>query len=333
MVKPVPKLDEDTRLAVAEKALVAWDFQATQIEHIATSENTVFRVDADDGGTYALRIHRPGYHTLSELNAELQWTEALNEAGVDVPKPQLTQEGLGYATVSIPNTDEIRHVGIVEWIDGVPLAKVMKETDDQQTLIGYYDQLGQITAQIHNQAVNWQIPKGFQRHAFDADGFMGAAPFWGPFWEVPQLTDAERKLILQTRSAIHRTLSEYGKQKETYSLIHADLHAYNLLVSDNRLYAIDFDDSGFGWHQYDMAVALYNTQDEPNFEAIRDTFISSYRSLRVIEDSAIELLPMFLLIRPLALLGWLYERPEFNSGERIKRLIALACKQAETFLK
>jgi len=333
MVKPVAKLDVDTRMAVAEQAFEAWDFNATHIEHIATSENTVFRVDTDNSETYALRIHRPGYHTLEELNAELQWTAALSKAGVEVPKPILTSDGRGYTAIPIPKTTEIRYVGLVQWIDGVPLVKAMKETDGQQIHLQYFDQLGRIAAKIHNQAMDWHLPATFQRHAFDADGFMGDAPFWGPFWELPQLTDAERRLILDARSKIYHILSEYGKDCGTYSLIHADLHAHNVLVSDSRLYAIDFDDSGFGWHQYELAVMLYNRQDEPDFEVIQNALISGYRSERAIEDSALELLPVFLLIRPLALLGWLHERPEFDSGERIKRLTALACTQIEDILK
>jgi len=41
----------------------------------------VFRVDSEDGRAYALRVHRPGYHTLAELESEPHWTAALNEAG------------------------------------------------------------------------------------------------------------------------------------------------------------------------------------------------------------------------------------------------------------
>lgn len=162
---------------------------------------------------------------------------------------------------------------------------------------------------------------------------MGDAPFWSPFWDLPELTNAERQLILKARAAIHRTLSEYGKQQRTYSLIHADLHSYNLLVNGTRLYAIDFDDSGFGWHQYELAVSLFHCRDSPHFEKFRDALLSGYRSERALDDAAVELLPMFLLIRALALLGWTHERPEMNRGQRLKNLIPSACVQAEEFFK
>ena len=138
--------------------------------------------------------------------------------------PRLTRDGRGYATVPVPGSTEPRHVGIVEWFEGVTLSSIMAQTPDMQTLALHFDQLGRIAAKIHNQAVRWEIPTDFQRHAFDADGLMGDTPFWGPFWILPELRAAEREHILNARHAIHRTLSDYGKAEGTYSLIHADLH-------------------------------------------------------------------------------------------------------------
>ena len=40
------------------------------------------------------------------------------------------------------------------------------------------------------------------------------------------------------------------------STIHADLHAGNILVRDGGVTVIDVDDAGFGWHVYELAVAL-----------------------------------------------------------------------------
>ncbi len=325
----VQALDRATLRGIAERALNEWDICAVQLELISISENTVFRLDTAAGKTYVLRIHRPGYHNLAELNSEQQWTAALKRAGIGVPLPRLTPEGHGYATIPVPGCREFRHVGIVEWFEGVTLSSIMAQAPDMQTLARHFEQLGRIAARIHNQAVSWEIPEDFQRHAFDADGFMGDAPFWGPFWVLPELKAAEREHILNARRAIHRVLSDYSKEGGTYSLIHADLHPHNLLVNGDQLHVIDFDDSGFGWHQYEIAVALDAYRKPPHFEVARDALIAGYRSERPISDAAIELLPIFLLIRSLALLGWLHERPEHNRGNRVRNLIQSACRQAE----
>jgi Ser/Thr protein kinase RdoA (MazF antagonist) len=309
--------------------LAEWDLGAARIELVSISENSVFRVDTDTGEAYALRIHRPGYHSLTELYAEQQWTAALNRAGIGAPVPKMTRAGGGYATVPLPGSTETRHVGLVRWIDGVSLASILKRESGEQGLKPHFDQLGRFAARIHNQAASWPIPPGFQRHAFDAEGLMGDAPFWGPFWELPELKPSEREHILNARSAIYRTLSDYGKGPESYSLIHADLHPYNVLVDGEKVSIIDFDDAGFGWHLYELAVALFYDQGKPHFETVREALISGYRSERPLDDRDVELLPMFLLIRALVMLGWLHERPEHQEDGRLRKLIRQACDQAE----
>ena len=329
----MPKPENSSSLLLAaEQALDAWNLCATQIECVSISENIVFRVDTESSETYALRLHRPGYHNLAELNAEHQWTLALNRAGIRVPIPKMTRDGRGYVRVYMPMSNETRYAGIVEWFDGVTLDSIIDQSSDKWSIALYFEQLGRIAARIHNQAVNWQIPDGFRRHELDADGLMGTTPFWGPFWDLPELSNAERKLILNTRSSIHHVLSIYGKHQGTYSLIHADLNPRNVVLTNDQLCLIDFDDAGFGWHQYELAVALFSYQDTSYFSTARDALIAGYRSKRALDDMAVELLPMYLLIRALASLGWLQARPELKKGGRKQRLIELACAQADDFV-
>ncbi len=320
---------DDLLRRAAKRALVEWDLSVTKIALISKSENIVFRLDTDMDETYVLRIHRPGYHTLAELNAEQLWTAALNQAGLNVPVPKMTVDGRGYTRVSMPGSAGERHVGIVEWFEGEPLSTVLEQISDTQMHVIYFDQLGRIAARIHNQATEWPIPAGFQRHAFDAEGLMGNAPFWGPFWNLPMLTKAERKRILSARASIYRILSDYGKEQRIYSLIHSDLHPRNLILNGEQLHVIDFDDSGFGWHQYELAVALYHYQDSPHFDLLFKALIEGYRAERPLDDAAVELVSLFLLVRSMVSIGWTYARPELELYGRLPGLITRVCEQAD----
>ena len=318
----------NTLRAVAHLALREWDLEVTAVELISVSENTVFKVETQCGESLVLRVHRPGYHTLDELLSEQLWTAALNEAGVSAPVPRHAADGRGYVSIRAPGTDTHYHVGLAEWVDGKTLNRVIKTDASEATLMFWFERLGQLAARIHNTAVAWPIPKGFQRHALDAHGLMGEAPFWGPFWVLPQLRKAERQQILHARTAIYRILSDYGKTHGTYSLIHADLHPGNLLVHGDQLHIIDFDDTGFGWHPYELAVALFSYWRRPAFEAIHEALIRGYRAVRAFDDVAVELVRLFILVRALALLGWCHERPELDHGDAIAKLIELACTEA-----
>src|SRR4029077_15427119 len=152
---------------------------------------------------------------------------------------------------------ETRYTGLTRWIEGEIVAEVLQRTDDGRGVEQYFAQLGSIMASLHNQASGWSVPATFTRHAFDADGLMGDSPFWGRFWEHDALSDEERRILLATRDLVRGALERYGRDSSMFSMIHADLHQHNVLVDGERLTVIDFDDAGFGWHQYDIAVALY----------------------------------------------------------------------------
>ncbi len=317
---------------VALDVLKQFPIEPGEIALISLSENVTFRVtDLHDGASYVLRLHRPRYHTLDELNSERTWTRALAGAGIIVPEPVATRDGRDYLSVFVPGTGEHRHAGMARWIEGELLAGILEHTNDGFTLEGYFSQLGVIAASIHNQSSGWQPPATFARHSFDADGLMGDAPFWGPFWTHPTLSSAERRLLLDTRGRIRGALERYGQYPATYSLIHADLHPWNVLVEGERLIVIDFDDAGFGWHQYEAAVALYRYRSTPHFAAAERAFLAGYRSTRGMPGEAWALLPMFLLIRGMALIGWYLDRPEIERSQSMRDLIDSVCAQCATF--
>jgi Ser/Thr protein kinase RdoA (MazF antagonist) len=294
-------------------ALNAFPIDAGDLTLVSLAENVTFRVvDRRDGGAYVLRLHRPGYHTLDELVSERAWIRALSGAGVDVPSAVLASDGRDYVPVTIPATGEQRFAGMARWTEGRLLSDVLDETTDHRVVESYFAQLGALTASMHNQASAWPPPPGFRRHALDAEGLMGDAPHWGPFWEHQSLSSGERGLLLDVRGRMHERLARLSRDPSVYSLIHADMHPGNILVDGDRLTVIDFDDAGFGWHQYDIAVVLTYWQTRPNAAEIERAFLDGYRAVRRPPDDASMSISMFRLIRWMASIGWFHQRPELK---------------------
>ena len=125
----------------AERAVSAWSINLAAIELVSLSENAVFRVDATDGARYALRIHRPGYSSLPELESELLWTEALGEAGIDVPAAVRTPDNRGYVSVSTPGWATPRQVGLVGWLDGGTLGHLLEKAPDDSARAQHFAEL------------------------------------------------------------------------------------------------------------------------------------------------------------------------------------------------
>jgi len=324
------QFDPSNLLDTVKRALDPWSLDVLDLTLTSVSENWIFRVDTVKGKTFALRLHRPGYHSFSELLSEQQWIAALHEEGIKVPSYQLSGNLQAYTQVVINELNETRHVSLVEWLEGSTLSKVLDQENDIYAIEAYFNQLGQLAARIHNQACSWRHPPSFQRHALDTEGLVGDASFWYPFWDIPELNQVQRSQMQQIRESLHRKLSDMGKEPEHYSLIHADLHPGNVIVTKGGLVAIDFDDAGFGWHAYELAVALYNYWDKPFFEEARMGLIEGYRSHRKLSVEMVPQLPLFILIRALAIIGWISDRPELNRGDSLTTLIPRALDMAES---
>lgn len=313
--------DALTTQRCAEDALVYWDLAVTALDFVVARENAVFKVTCHDGTAFALRIHRQGYHSLAELESENEWTTALNTAGIDTPRPVPTRMGTAYATVPFGTAGDTRQVGLIEWIDGAPLEQALAASATDPFAL--YADLGSLMAQMHNQAAEWRPGPGFVRHALDAEGLIGDAPWWGPFWDLPEMSDHDKTVIRAARTRMYQALLDYGQRHGTYSLIHADLLPQNVLVYQGRPFVIDFDDAAFGWHQYDMAVALVSLAERPDFAQYVGALVAGYRTMRPIGDDDLALLPMFLTIRELVQIGWLHTRVRFDlvlsSGARLTR--------------
>ncbi len=317
----------DDPIAILEQvkpSLVHWDIQPQAIELASHSENIVYKVIDRDGRKYALRVHRPGYHSLDELNSEQRWTQALNEYGIQVPTAYATAKGDYYAVVDCG--DGLRQVGLIAWLEGQPLKDLIDASSDDSFPLESLTAIGRLCAQMHNQAVQWCLPQSFPCHHWNLGGLMGENPLWGRFWEAPTLSPGERKKITSLRKAAITRLQIYGQQPSTYSVIHADLHESNILVNDSGLAAIDFDDFGFGWHVYDLAVALFKYSEQKNFGSIQQAIIKGYRQYRELSDEDLSLLPFFIQLRNLALIGWKTARPEVGDSDYLPYLIEKACR-------
>jgi Ser/Thr protein kinase RdoA (MazF antagonist) len=321
----------DTFMPAALAALDAFPIEPDALELVSLSENVTYRVvDRRDGVAYALRLHRPWYHTIDELISERVWIRALADAGIAVQAPMRTRDGQEYASVTVPGTGERRFAGLARWTTGRVLAEVLRETVDTRIAERHFEQLGALTASIHDQAARWQPPAGFTRHRLDADGFMGSTPHWGPFWDHQSLSAAERRLMLDTRARLHEALARLEQQPSVYSVIHADMHPGNVLVDGDRLTVIDFDDAAWGWHVYDIAVALLHQQG-PNLAAFEHAYLAGYRSVRRISEQSLKLVPMFRLVRGLAQIGWFHQRPELDRSARLDEMKAGVLEQCLSF--
>jgi aminoglycoside phosphotransferase (APT) family kinase protein len=171
------------------------------------------------------------------------------------------------------------------WTEGRLLSGVLAETGDQRVVETYCPAWRPLrcTSGRRRRRRQFQTPRARRRRS---DGRCAALVLGAP-------------LALPPSVFLHAWLARLGKDASGYSLIHADMHPGNILVDGERLTVIDFDDAGFGWHQYDIAVVLSYWQSKANAAAIERAFLDGYRTTRQLPDDDLTWIPMFRLIR-----GW-----------------------------
>ncbi len=301
---------EEARLdqieTLANRALQSWGISDAGLAIIKHRENTVFKVTTD-GRSYALRVHQVGLHSDEALLSELSWMQALHEGGF--PVPEVIPATNGDLFVISADGEETRRCSLLEWIDGElfnDLGRVEKGM--QAELCERYRRLGALAARLHKQATSWQEPAGFVRHAWDEDGLLGDEPRMGRFWDHPALTSEQRRELLKARIALQGMLKQLGKTQDNYGLIHADFLPDNIIFSEGRLTLIDFDDSGYGWHLYEMATGLFPHIKQPFFDDLVAAYLEGYRNEREFSEEDAEYIPAFLMICGLNYLGWLQKR-------------------------
>src|SRR5215207_2350943 len=138
------------------------------------SENHTYRVDdPGTGSTYALRVHRPGYHTAAEIESELTWIDALRSDGaVDTVRVVSTPAGERVVAVATGGLGA-RNVVLFEWLPGSEPDPEGDEVRDG------FRTLGAVSARMHAHARAWRPPASFTRPRWDYEHTLGACGHWG----------------------------------------------------------------------------------------------------------------------------------------------------------
>lgn len=318
----------------AQDALDHWPQAWGPVSLVKHRENAVFSVHCDKGRRYAVRLHRHGYHSDEALETELAWMADLRQSGLPVPDVVRTRAGHNFCRAVGHDAGE-RQVDLIEWLPGEPVGCSERGMHaSAATAERQMHALGTIMARMHDHAAQWTGLPMAQRHAWDAEGLAGPEPLWGRFWDLPDLAPDERALLVAARDRALAELREFGTGPDRFGLIHADLVPENVLSDGDALFVIDFDDSGFGWHLFDVATALCFTVEQPHHDAMRTALLAGYRTVRPLPHEHEAMLPLFLFLRSTTYLGWMQTRPDTALPDGMAdALIARSMRLARDYLK
>ena len=295
-------------MAFARASLAAYG-RATDssLRLLSLSENATYLVEDDE--PMVLRVHRPGYHSLEAIRSELAWMKALrSETPVDTPELICARDGSDVVTAEVDGA--VLHVDAVTYVPGCT-------AEEDPDAVGF-DELGRLTAIMHDHARHWTAPGGFTRFRWDLETILGPQARWGNWRLAPGLTESDRDWIGRAAADISDRLTEFGCETDRFGLVHADLRLANLMVDPSEpgsgITVIDFDDCGWSWYLADLGAAVSFIEDTPAGERIISEWLTGYLDVGTIAPDHLELIPAFVMMRRIMLTAWIASHFDADSA-------------------
>lgn len=339
MGSPVSRLQH--LITLAESVLAGYDLPGASLTLVSETANAVFHVAVpsgrpqrlletgrtSDGAAYALRLRPPGWHSTQSLAEELQWLLALRrDTDLVVPEPVPACDGTLIQEISDPDTPGPWQGVLFRWVPGERRTETLTPPD--------LERVGTCMARLHQHAaafVTAQHPPPARRARFCdvlawRHGFQPAVAVYSP-----------RDLAVFAVAAqwVQTACQAVEESRHGVGFIHADLHQWNYLFHGEDVRVIDFDDCGWGYYVYDMAVTLTDIDDRNDFAALRHAFLTGYTRIQPLPPGYETSIKPLSAARILFMLQWLLGRshPEpWAWGEaymrsavgRLERLLAEA---------
>lgn len=307
--------------AIIAEALRRWNMAGADSTFIAGRENQVFKISSLRG-VFALRVRRPGMRSVAEIESELAWLDALDQAGLRVPRPHPSARD-----VLLEHIDGYV-VDMVGWLSGEPVGQ-SRNPLQLRNPVSVFHAVGRAMAALHLASDKFQEPAGFRRVRWDRVGLLGENPVWGRFWENPTLDASMQSLLKVFRRTADDDLADLEDALD-HGLIHADLVRENLLHDSGQINLIDFDDGGYGFRLFDVATALLKNRNEPHYADLKAALCEGYKSVRPLDMHQLDL---FIALRATTYVGWVISRmDEPGSWERNGNFIKDARECCEAYL-
>jgi Ser/Thr protein kinase RdoA (MazF antagonist) len=292
----------------ARAALAAYGRERdTPLRLLSLSENATYL--ADDGDPMVLRVHRPGYHSLAAIRSELKWMAALREQ-TPVATPELIPARDGCDVVAATVGGNTLHVDAVTFIAGCT-------AEEEPDVVGF-DELGRITAAMHQHVQRWTAPDCFTRFSWDVEATLGRRARWGNWRHAPGLTAPDEAIVERAAAEVGRRLTDFGCDTDRFGLIHADLRMANLMVDPEGASAsitvIDFDDCGWSWYLFDLAAVVSFIEDTPEAERMIADWLRGYHQVRDIPAAHLEMVPTLVMLRRLMLTAWVASHADADAA-------------------
>ena len=248
-----------------------YDLEGRRLRLMSNEFNAIFRLDTAGKTPYVVRVMRPGERTDDEIAAQAIWLAELGRRGLSVSYPIPNRDGHLVTREEAPGVPEPRQCLLCTWVPGVSLghrlipANVVKQ--------------GELMAQMHAHAATYTLPEDFAVKVYDRIYPYNEPWVLGDPASLAPLDGTEQDRVHHTIPLVEAALARLSASGQPMQLLHGDLHQWNVLISRNKVYAIDFDDLVLGHPVQDIGISLFYYRLHSNYAEILAAFQDGYTSV------------------------------------------------------
>ncbi len=282
--------------AVADIVAARYSFgEPLECQLLRRGFNDMFSLRAPDGERYVARLSRRRQRGGADVAAETAFLAYLDAAGVPVAAAVPAQDGALFTEISAPEGQ--RPMVVFRHAAGRPARQDAPEDAFAQ---------GVTLARIHDAAEGYGGREGGQ-YRLDLDHLLHRQ--LAVVSELDALSAETRDYLAGLASRLSASVAALDTL--TWTRCHGDCHGSNAHIAGaGTAVFYDFDDGGFGYLAYDLAVYLWAQVSfwaKASFErrgfAMWHAFIQGYRSVRPISRTDFEAVHLFVPIRHVWLMG------------------------------
>lgn len=265
-----------------------------KVEEHNGCQNIVFHMSTQTVEGY-VRVTVRADRTPEDVMAELNFIQHLDEEDVPVAVAYRSKDGdmmswvecvgkkFPYVIFKVAKGEQLCQRGY-QYIKGIPLRT-------------HHYNCGRILAQVHNASETYVPVKGKERH--HVMNHVNKL--------IHEYLPQEKSVIRNRFTCLIEQLEKVERDAKSYGLIHGDFGDgnYNIDYENGDITLYDFDDVGYGWYMYEVACAWAAARGwvrwEKNMERrkvlmdeIFTAIVEGYRSVRELEDTYLEQLPLYL---------------------------------------
>ena len=281
-------------VAVAKFVAATWPLpEPIEAALLNRGFNDMFDVRASDRQRYVLRLSGWRARGPADVAAETAFLIYLDALSVPVAVPVVARDDQYFLHAMLP--EGRRPAVLFHYIEGRP--PLHDDIADARVQ-------GVTLARIHEAAMGFG-GKTAGRYRLDLDHLLHR-----PVAAVSQLaalgSDTRERL---TAVASRLAAAVMSRADLTWTYCHGDCHGFNARIPvegprAGQAVFFDFDDGGFGYLAYDLAVHLWaQTSFGRRTYAMWHAFVGGYRSVREIVPSDFDAVQLFVPIRHIWLIG------------------------------